>query len=157
LELSESEEVWTKRAALSSLGAIARQPGKVVPRLIRAFDDFEDPDPDSYDNGDHEIVTNGLAAFGEAAEGALPALRARLVRGVGGFYDEKGNYTETLDWDKGVLQAIRKIGPAAIAVLAELEAHWHGTDEELVANDWNPLAVTILHLRKSRETTGAEL
>ena len=79
LAQSESVDVWIKRAALTALGTIVRQPERVVPRLIRAFTDYEEPDSDSLYHGSHQVVTDGLRAFGSAAAEAVPALVGVIV------------------------------------------------------------------------------
>ena len=85
-------------AALTALGDIARQPDKVVPRLIEAFEDYQEEDSEWLYYSQHERGPRATS-FGEAAIPAIPALVARVRR-----EDEL---------DKGVIETLRKLGPAA--------------------------------------------
>ena len=106
LELSRTDDEWQKGAAIWALGDLGMCPDLVVPRLIEAFDDYDEPDPDYCYGSAHTFVTRGLKAFGPLAVAAVPALLKRLK-------DEDG------DLDKGVLGALEAIGPDAGSEAAE--------------------------------------
>ncbi len=113
LELSRDEDGWVKGAAISALGRVARQPQKVVPRLIEAFDDYEEQDPDYTHDSDHELVVKALQAFGAEAAPAVPALVEHIWR--------EPYENERPQIDAGVVETLGKIGPAAHEALSILE------------------------------------
>ena len=149
LAQSESDNIWVKRAALVSLGTIARQPERVVPRLIRALNDYEEPDPDSLYNGRHEVVTDTLRAFGDAAGAAVPALIERIEEGMTQTKNADGTVAQTREIDPGVVSALVTIGEPAIAALPTLERYaGEPHSEEHQAASYTPLKRAIATLRK---------
>ena len=149
LEQSESEEIWTKRACLASLGRIARQSERVVPRLIRALDDFDDPDPDSYYHGNYQVVTDALKAFGSAAAPAVPALIERISIEITQSLDSNGTRTQSPEIDPGVVSALLAIGEPAIVALPTLEKYVSQPYEELhQASNFVSLKKAIRELQK---------
>ncbi|MFL5327348.1 MAG: HEAT repeat domain-containing protein [Gemmataceae bacterium] len=108
LVLSIHRDAWEKGAAISALGQIARQPERVVPRLIAAFDDFEEPDPDYTYYSHHERVVRALQGYGSQATSAVPAL-IRHIRNSDG------------DIDRGVLETLANLGNHASAALPILK------------------------------------
>jgi hypothetical protein len=113
LALSRDPDMWTRGGALMALGEVGRQPEVVIPRLIEAFDDYQEQDPDLTYSSRHERVTGALKAFGPAAAPAIPALLARLRPAA----------DEGIAYDRGVVEALVAIGPAARdAALPALEA-----------------------------------
>lgn len=148
LALSASPNTKVRGAALTALGDIGRQPEKVVPRLIEAFEDYQEEDSDWLYYSQHERVVRALQAFGEAAASAIPALVARVRR-----EDEL---------DKGVIETLRKLGPAAretLPVLEKLaeEEEYTGEDFEKpedLDEDFDFLPLAILQIR-GRSSCGA--
>lgn len=142
LDISVSPDSHVRGAALTALGDIGRQPEKAVPRLIDAFEEYREEDPDWLHYSKHERVVRALQAFGEAAAPAVPALMARVRR------REK-------ELDKGVIETLRKLGPAAREALPTLEAlaEEEGyTDEDFQSpeeldDDFDFLAIAILRIR----------
>lgn len=100
LELSRTNDVWLKGATLWAMGDLGQRADLVVPRLIEAFDDYEEPDPDYCYGSSHTFVTDALTQFGPRAAPAVPALLARLR-------------TEDSELDGGILKALAAIGPPA--------------------------------------------
>ena len=107
--ISMGDDVRLKSVALRALGTWGSNPERAIPRLIAAFDDYQEFDPDEQYDGSHVVVCAALAAFGPAAAPAVPALIARLERGPG-------------DIDGGVVRTLTAIGPAARAALPDLRA-----------------------------------
>jgi len=142
LAASASQDLQVRGAALTALGDIGRPPEKVVPRLIEAFEDYQEKDPDWLHYSKHERVVRALQAFGVAAAVAVPALTARVRR-----RDD--------ELDKGVIETLGKLGPAArealpvLEMLAEEEGY---TDEDFqtpeeLDDDLDFLGVAILRIR----------
>lgn len=149
LAQSESDNIWVKRAALVSLGTIVRQPERVVPRMIRALRDYEEPDPDSLYNGRHEVVTDTLRTFGDAAGAAVPALIERIEEGMTQTKNADGTVAQTREIDPGVVSALVTIGEPAIAALPTLEQYaGEPHSEEHQAASYTPLKRAIATLRK---------
>jgi hypothetical protein len=142
LALSRDAEMWVRGLAITALGDVARRPDIVVPRLIEAFADYEEPDPDCTHGSAHERVVDALGAFGPAAAAAVPALLARLKRNGG---DEV---------DLGVVKTLGAVGPAAAAALPALEALMaedaaagEDDDGEGLPEEWNPVRTAIRRIR----------
>lgn len=141
LALSINPDPKARGAALTALGDIARQPDKVVPRLIEAFEDYQEEDSEWLYYSQHERVVRALQAFGEAAIPAIPALVARVRR-----EDEL---------DKGVIETLRKLGPAAreaLPVLEKLAEEEEYTPEDFenpeeLDEDFDFLPLAILTIR----------
>jgi hypothetical protein len=135
LAISREPEMWIRGTALSALGDTKHRPEWVVPRLVEAFDDYREQDPDYTYNSAHERVTYALIEFGPAAAPAVPALVERLRNDEG--------------MDRGVVRALGAIGPAATAALPALEklAGEFGYDDETLNDDVDPLAVAIRAIR----------
>lgn len=141
LALSRSPENEVRGNALTALGDIGRQPEKVVPRLIEAFEDYQEKDPDWTYYSAHERVVRALQAFGAAAAPAVPALAARILRD-----DEP---------DKGVIETLSRLGPAAREALPELErlAEEQGYTAEDFASpgeldeELDPVAFAVFRIR----------
>ncbi len=95
LELSRTDDEWQKGAALWALGDLAMSPDVVVPRLIEAFDDYDEPDPDYCYGSAHTFVTRGLKAFGPLAVGAVERriwrTRQRRVGRLGSHRPARGS------------------------------------------------------------------
>ena len=108
LELSRNADMWVRGAALKALGTVGRRPDLVVTRLVEAFEDYEEPDPDWNYYSNHGRLTAAFEAFGPAAAAAVPALVARI----------RPDPEEPAD--NGVLRALAAIGPAAAAALPAL-------------------------------------
>lgn len=143
LELSRTDDVWQKGAALWALGDLKALPDQVVPRLIEAFDDYEEPDPDYNYGSSHTFVTRSLQAFGPLVAPAVPALLARLRNDDG-------------ELDSGVIATLGTIGPVAaefgaVEALEDLARPWakecNMTLEELLADDENVIGQALRAIR----------
>jgi len=132
LDISRSPDVWSRGVALTALGDMGHRPEWVVPRLVEAFTDYEEPNPDWTYRSRHERVVFALKAFGPAAAPAVPAL-------VGRVRNDEG-------MDRGVVEALGAIGPAAAEALPVLQAMVEPGDEEL-PDEMNPLAIAIRRIR----------
>jgi hypothetical protein len=132
LEISRSHDVWARGIALTALADMVHRPEWVVPRLVEAFTDYEEPNPDWTYRSRHERVVYALKAFGPAAAPAVPALIERVRSDEG--------------MDRGAVEALGAIGPAAAAALPVLEAMVEPGDEE-IPEEMNPLAVAIRRIR----------
>lgn len=143
LRLSISDDIWRKKAALEALGSATRDPKRVVPRLIAAFDDYAEPDSDDLWNSEHLVVARALGEFGADAAPAIPHLLTRLFREGG-------------ECDYAVWRCLGQIGEPALAVLDILERH--ADEEELVATTLEEaeesgfvVEATILRLRRLQQ------
>jgi HEAT repeat protein len=142
LALSRSPENEVRGNAITALGDIGQQPEKVVPRLAEAFEDYREEDPDWTYYSAHERVVRALQEFGEAAIPAVPALTARVLR-------------EDDELDKGVIETLRRLGPAAREALPVLErlAEEQGYTAEDFASpedldeELDPVAMAIVRIR----------
>ncbi|RYX85434.1 hypothetical protein EON83_05565 [bacterium] len=147
LELSRTDDVWQKGATIWALGDLKACPNLVVPRLIEAFDDYEEPDPDYCYGSAHTFVTDALAAFGPHAASGTPALLARLR-------DSDGSV------DQGVLKALAAIGPVAaefgaLEQLQELAEQWveqcaeenEFTVQDVIDDEENNIGAAIRSIR----------
>lgn len=135
LALSRDPEMWVRGVALTALGDVARQPWRVVPRLIEAFDDYEEQDPDWTHRSAHERVVDALRAFGADAAPAVPALTSRVR-------DPDG------ELDRGVVETLGAIGPAAgaaLPVLRQLALDRRYTEDDL-RNPLDPLAAALVRI-----------
>ena len=138
LELSRTDDLWLKGATIWALGDLNARADLVVPRLIEAFDDYDEPDPDYCYHSAHSFVTMALEKFGPCAAPAVPALLRHI------HYEGEG-------LDRGVLDALTAIGAAAEPWLREIETvaeQWR--DDELDAED-NPLDVIVNAIRAERQ------
>jgi len=108
LDLTEDDVPSVRGAALTALGDMAQEPAIVVPRLIAALDDYVEENPDFQEWSDHQRIADALASYGAAASAAVGALQARIRRKEGGA-------------DQAVVQALSRIGPAALPALPALE------------------------------------
>ena len=136
LSLSRDDDLWTKGAALSALGHVGRRPARVVPRLIAALDDYEEPDPDMTERSDHQRVVDALRSFGPAGAAAVPALIPRVRRSDG-------------EPDFAVIQTLGWLGRAArpaLPVLQELARELRDPNGELDEPD--ELVVAIRRIRE---------
>lgn len=137
LALSRHADVWVRGAALTALGDVNRRPELVVPRLVEAFADYAEPNPDYTYGSAHERVVEALRQFGPDAARAVPALVARVRRDEGG------------ETDTGVIKTLGAIGPAAAAALPALEA-LAADDEAFDADapdEVDPLAAAVRRIR----------
>lgn len=149
LALSESPDPSVKGASLYALGEIAQDPAKVIPRLIRALDDFEDPNPDEWYHSDHSKVTRALANFGPAAAPAVPALLRHLHR-----KDSDGAGTLPTP-DRGILSALAAIGPAAHPALSTLERLARQLKLSVTDEPDDALINTIVQIRSTSPLPGS--
>lgn len=144
LAVSASQAPQVRGASLTALGDIGRQSEKVVRRLVEAFEDYQEKDPDWLHYSKHERVVRALQAFGVAAAVAVPALMARVRR-------------REEELDKGVIETLGKLGPAAREALPVLEtlAEEEGyTDEDFqtpeeLDEELDFLGVAILRIRSN--------
>lgn len=140
LELSCAEDLWIKGAALTALGDVGVQPARVVPRLIAAFDDYEEPDPDLTYDSSHQRVADAMTQFGPEAAPAIPAILQRLRPD-----DDPDTF------DQGLVATLRAIGPAARDTLPTLEklARELGYTRQMLIEDadFDELARTIAYFR----------
>jgi hypothetical protein len=137
LDLSRVPNIQIKGPALTALGEIARQPDRVVPRLIEAFHDYQEEDPDYLYNSEHERVVRALQNFGPAAAPATPTLIKHIYR------------SDDNELDQGVIGTLSKIGPAAREALPALEELLKGSVvEEVNPQDTSDFIVeTISRIR----------
>lgn len=139
LQLSRDDDMWVRGLAITALGDVARQPERVVPRLIEALDDYDEFDPDWTYSSEHERVTEALKAFGHAAAPALSALVARIRNAEG-------------EADREVIEILGRLGPIAreaLPLLEELAREW-GYEEDDFADDTDYLAAAIASIRANR-------
>lgn len=145
LALSDSDDIWVKKAVLRALGDIATCSERVVPRLVAAFDDYAEPDSDDLWNSEHLVVARALGEFGADAAPAIPHLVARLFREGG-------------ECDSAVWRCLGQIGEPALAVLDILERHVD--EEELAASTLEEfeesgngfvVEATVLRLRRIQQ------
>lgn len=139
LELTGDGNVIVQGCAITALGQIARQPERVVPRLIALLSEFEEFDTDMAYGGPCARVAAALAAFGPAAAPATGALAARIR--------PPGEDDDTM-YDGSVIEALTAIGPAAAAALPPLEALLAAMGEE--AADTEPVKAAIARIRGQR-------
>jgi hypothetical protein len=109
LLLSRDRDNEVQGSALAALGQIGRQPDRLVPRLIQAFDDYQEQNPDLFHNSEHELVVCALQQFGPAAAPATPTLIKHIYR------------SDDNELDRGVIETLGKIGPPAREALPVLE------------------------------------
>lgn len=94
--------------AIDSLGQIAADATRVVPRLAELFDEFEEFDPDT--NSYHERLCRALECFGPAAAPAVP----RLVTALEAYpLDDEA--------PRHLFRVLSAIGPAAASALPHLK------------------------------------
>jgi hypothetical protein len=104
--------------AIDSLGQIAADAARVVPRLAELFDEFKEFDPDT--NSYHERLCRALECFGPAAAPAVP----RLVTALGAYpLDDEA--------PRHLFRVLAAIGPAASSALPHLKTWAAGWGEPL--------------------------
>jgi hypothetical protein len=141
------EVMFERGTAIEALHNFQRFADWIVPALVNAIDTFEEYDPDSSYEGEHERVCRALTAFGPDAAPAVP----RLVRYLGEWLIRP---EEERQWPKDVFSLLASIGPPAAKALPTLERlratladeNWEATTD-LDPDD--PLDQTILALRGS--------
>jgi hypothetical protein len=103
-----------------ALGSIARCPERVVPRLIELVDAFEEYDPDQSYHGEHERVTQALAAFGPAAASAVPTLIRHIWTRPEQYWTKAKRLAERPEPDESIINLLGELGPLAADALPAL-------------------------------------
>jgi hypothetical protein len=103
-----------------ALGSIAKVPERVVPRLIELVDAFEEYDPDQSYHGEHERVTQALAAFGPAAASAVPTLIRHIWTRPEQYWTKEKELTERPEPDESIIKLLGELGPLAADALPAL-------------------------------------
>jgi hypothetical protein len=107
-------------AIIVALGDMAKSPERVVPRLTELLDTFEEFDPDSSYHGEHERVTQALAAFGPAAASAVPALIRHIWTRPEQYWTKEHKLAERPEPDASVIKLLGELGPLAAEALPAL-------------------------------------
>ncbi|MCX5662762.1 MAG: hypothetical protein NTW19_24030 [Planctomycetota bacterium] len=97
--------------AIDAMARLTAYPQECVPILSEAIDSFVEYDSDQGYFGPVARIANVLMAFGPNAAPAAAKLASRL--------DDEG-----AEYPKAIIKALISMGPAARAVLPQLERHW---------------------------------
>lgn len=103
-----------------ALGAMARDPERVVPRLADLLNTFEEYDPDWSYHGDHERVVQALSAFSSAAASAVPALIRHIWTRPEKYWTREKTLADRPEPDEAVIKLLGHLGVAASDALPRL-------------------------------------
>ena len=153
LRMTRGDRYEVGEAILATVKLAPLDAGRVVPRLVELFDEFEEFDPDYQYEGRHERVCRALAAYGPLAAPAVPRVMQYLRDALADPEAEPPRDAYEL------LAAVGTAAAAALPVLWQLRRRGDEPDDEPEPLDPEliPLDRALLSLDPDAAATPAEL